>query len=347
MLSFEDAVEALAAGDFSSIADLFEGRGAPGRFRSRIEEWYEAGRFDDRPAALAQALTCACMLGRTRVAAFLLDRGVDPAEGAESGQTGFHYAVSGGHLETVELLIERKAPLEAKNMYGGTVLDQALWSALNEPGPRHASIIERLVAAGADVEAVGGRELVEEVLRRHAAQARADAGPKSKKPIETLRSLWEHVFWADARICDALSVGGSSVAEALREFAHVLGTEETWLARLEHRPPRAPVWPEPTPEGARGLMEQTHAACRAYLADLREEDLTTLVTYANSAGERFTDSTGDILLHVALHGQYHRGKVNLLLRQAGRTPAPTDFIAFVRGAPAATTADGRRKPGSR
>lgn len=36
-----------------------------------------------------------------------------------------------------------------------------------------------------------------------------------------------------------------------------------------------------------------------------------------------------------MHGQYHRGKVNLLLRQADRTPAPTDYIAFVRGVPAA------------
>ncbi|MFQ5740386.1 MAG: DinB family protein [Acidobacteriota bacterium] len=40
--------------------------------------------------------------------------------------------------------------------------------------------------------------------------------------------------------------------------------------------------------------------------------------------------------------QYHRGKVNLLLRQAGHAPAATDFIAFVRGAPAATEATARR-----
>jgi hypothetical protein len=40
---------------------------------------------------------------------------------------------------------------------------------------------------------------------------------------------------------------------------------------------------------------------------------------------------------VVLHGQYHRGKVNLLLRQEGEQPAPTDYIAFVRGVPAAVT----------
>jgi len=63
------------------------------------------------------------------------------------------------------------------------------------------------------------------------------------------------------------------------------------------------------------------------------------VTYTNSAKREFSTALGDILVHVALHGQYHRGKVNLLLRENGLEPVPADFIAFVRGAPAATQRD--------
>ncbi|MEW5976531.1 MAG: ankyrin repeat domain-containing protein [Acidobacteriota bacterium] len=173
-LLFGEAVGALNAGDFSRIQALFKDRGSLGQSRSQIEEWYDAGRFDQEPTALAQALTCACMLGQTRVAAFLLDRGVDPVSGAESGQTGFHYAASGGHLDTVDLLIERHAPLEVKNRFGGTVLDQALWSAVNEPKRDHALIIERLIKAGASLEAVGGRGVVDEVLRQHAERFRTN-----------------------------------------------------------------------------------------------------------------------------------------------------------------------------
>ena len=44
---------------------------------------------------------------------------------------------------------------------------------------------------------------------------------------------------------------------------------------------------------------------------------------------------------MALHGQYHRGKVNLLLRQGGHAPAPVDYVAFVRGVPAATEVTAR------
>ena len=57
----------------------------------------------------------------------------------------------------------------------------------------------------------------------------------------------------------------------------------------------------------------------------------------NSAGQSFETPVSDMLLQVALHGQYHRGKINLLLRQAHLPPTPTDYIAFARGVPAAVT----------
>ena len=96
---------------------------------------------------------------------------------------------------------------------------------------------------------------------------------------------------------------------------------------------------------AQGLREQAETTYRAFLAGLRNADLSALVTYTNSAGVRFTSTVGDILVHVALHGQYHRGKVNLLLRQAGHAPAAADYIAFARGAPAATEATARGESG--
>jgi hypothetical protein len=101
---------------------------------------------------IEQAFITACERGQNAICEFLLDHGVDPAGQANSGQTGFHYAAHSGQLETVKLLIARKAPLEEKNMYGGTVLGQALWSAFNEPHKNHPAIVETLIAAGAHVE---------------------------------------------------------------------------------------------------------------------------------------------------------------------------------------------------
>jgi ankyrin repeat protein len=126
----------------------------------------------DPKARMEQALIWACLYGRTRVVDLLLRKGVDPAAGADFGQTGFHFAAHGGHLGTVRLLIERNAPLEVKNMFGGTVLGQAVWSALHEPQPDHLPIIEALLEAGAKAAAAGyptGNRDVDDALRRYGA----------------------------------------------------------------------------------------------------------------------------------------------------------------------------------
>lgn len=108
--------------------------------------------FNEDPTQHEEAFIRACQFGHNSIVEFLLDRGVDPSSQANAGQTGFHYAAHSGQLETVKLLIARNAPLEVKNMYGGTVLGQALWSAYNESRPEHLRIIETLIAAGAQID---------------------------------------------------------------------------------------------------------------------------------------------------------------------------------------------------
>lgn len=167
---FRDAVQGLKAGDFSRLEPLFNDDSFADGHRCRIIEWYEGGLFADEPTALQEALTCACFLGRTSVAEYLLAQGVDPSAGASTGLDGFHWAANRGQLETVMLLIRRKAPLETRSMYGSTVLGTAVWSAINEPRADHIRIVEALIKAGARLDEVGyptGNERVDEALRRH------------------------------------------------------------------------------------------------------------------------------------------------------------------------------------
>ena len=99
-----------------------------------------------------EAFTWACFEGRTEDAEILLNKGVDPSAGFKTGLAGFHWAVNRGHTETVKMLIERQAPLEQVNMYGGTVLSCALYSIVHENKDTHAEIIELLVKAGSKIE---------------------------------------------------------------------------------------------------------------------------------------------------------------------------------------------------
>jgi len=154
--------------------------------------------------------------------------------------------------------------------------------------------------------------------------------------MQHLTKLISHLAWADDRVLAALRSATTADPACLELFAHVLAAEHVWLARLKGTTPHHPVWPALTLEQCAGLVQANQRDLSATVAELTPADLPRAITYVNSAGETFTSSIEDILLHVCLHGTYHRGQIAWALRRGGGVPMPTDYIAFTRGAPAAT-----------
>jgi RimJ/RimL family protein N-acetyltransferase/uncharacterized damage-inducible protein DinB len=159
--------------------------------------------------------------------------------------------------------------------------------------------------------------------------------------LRHLIRLLGHQSWADARALDALERAPVPVASALALLAHVLGAEHVWLARLRGAPAERAVWPELGIPECRQLAAENEAGYREFIFQLDPAGLRRVVEYRNSAGQELSTAVEDILLHVFLHGAYHRGQVAQRLRLAGATPEPTDYVAFARGTPAAV-----RQPGT-
>lgn len=157
--------------------------------------------------------------------------------------------------------------------------------------------------------------------------------------VQAINRLWAHSAWADDAIWAAVSAGGEGTA-AWREYAHVVAVDEVWLARLEGREPTVSIWPVLSRAELNELRERTAAAVSRFVQALDAPALERPAHYVNSAGKAFDNSVADVLLHNLLHSQYHRGKVNQLLRDSSADPAPVDYIAFVRGSPAAVTPRG-------
>ncbi len=164
---FGAVLEELRNGDFSKLARVFASRNSPGR-RAKIVDWYERGFFDKYPSEAAEALTCACFLGDRETAEYLILKGLDPSGGSRTGMNAVHWAANRGEIKTLKLLLSHGVPLEVKNMYGGTVLGQTVWSAVNQPGPGQLEAIAELLRAGADVNTVSvptGNPRVDELLK--------------------------------------------------------------------------------------------------------------------------------------------------------------------------------------
>lgn len=156
--------------------------------------------------------------------------------------------------------------------------------------------------------------------------------------IDHVRRLFRHMTWADDRVLtrlDEVALDTDAGREALRLFAHIVAAERVWLLRATGADASSvPIWPEWSLDETGRAARETRAGYEGLLDGLDENGLRRVVDYRNSRGMAFHTELGDILLHVATHGGYHRGQIAAVVRRGGGEPVDTDFITWVREAAA-------------
>lgn len=143
--------------------------------------------------------------------------------------------------------------------------------------------------------------------------------------LERSRLALAHDAWANRQLIATLARSGPP-PEAVRWMAHAVSVRHLWLDRLSSRVQTAPVWPEWTVAEIAREEERSERAWTAYLEALTAEDLERSISYTSSRGDPWFSRVDDVLTHVALHGEHHRGQVAAALRAAGIAPPPADFI---------------------
>ncbi len=93
---------------------------------------------------------------------------------------------------------------------------------------------------------------------------------------------------------------------------------DDWANREEVRHLRSLAAP---PQQAMKILAHIVGTERLWLGRLRHE---------KPEGEKWSSRADDILMHVVIHGAYHRGQIATLVRQSGETPAYTDYIHCTR-----------------
>src|SRR5712691_4297008 len=136
-----------------------------------------------------------------------------------------------------------------------------------------------------------------------------------------LQHLFLYDHWANREeVAHLRRTGGPQ--RAIEILAHIVGTESLWLGRIRGNPKPAIVWPKLTLDECRSQIESLREEWKRLLTNV---DLDAAVDYTNSKGERWTNTADDILMHVVLHGGYHRGQIATIVRGSNNEPAYTDF----------------------
>ncbi len=119
-------------------------------------------------------LTDAARPGNQKAIELMIDLGFDLKTSDGQGFTTLHWACWFGHLDLVAWLLTKGAPVDAKNNYGGTVLDSTVWGYANSNGDDRncVAIIDALIEAGATTDEVtpfpSGHPASDEAIKRHA-----------------------------------------------------------------------------------------------------------------------------------------------------------------------------------
>ena len=145
--------------------------------------------------------------------------------------------------------------------------------------------------------------------------------------IGHFQRLFAYDDWANQAVLRLLP---SAPPRCLELLAHILSAERLWWERLRQRTQSFPVWPNFTLHECEQQAKEIPHLWRDYLSELTEEGLSHTVLYKNTLGESWSNTVEDILIHVYTHSVYHRGQIATNMREAGGTPAYTDFIHSIR-----------------
>ena len=148
--------------------------------------------------------------------------------------------------------------------------------------------------------------------------------------VERFRRELAYDDWANREVLRHLQRESSPPASCVAWFAHILGAQSEWLARIRGTRSELAVWPRLTLDELEPSVAHLREDWTHLLEHLGEIDLARSIAYTNTKGEHWESRIEDVLTHVLLHGAYHRGQIASALREAGLTPPHTDYIHATR-----------------
>lgn len=150
--------------------------------------------------------------------------------------------------------------------------------------------------------------------------------------LTMVSDLTRHKWWANDNLLRAIAQHEAAAQdEELRKLLHhILIANRYWLLLT-----LGEAWDDakerPVPESMDALMErfrQTERAEMEWLARLAEPELERRIQPRALPG--MTVSVAEAVMQVCLHSHGHRSQCAMRLRALGGTPAPMDFVLWVK-----------------
>lgn len=144
------------------------------------------------------------------------------------------------------------------------------------------------------------------------------------------RRLLAFDHWASLETLAALAPVTDRAPRSVAWLAHVMAAKRIWYARVAGTPAPHAVHPTLPLDTIRAELVVAHDEWTAFLETCAEGALDEVIRFRTTKGEALESTLGDILTHLPIHGQHHRGQIAADIRAAGGTPPAIDFIHAAR-----------------
>ena len=157
---------------------------------------------------------------------------------------------------------------------------------------------------------------------------------------DLVRTLYRYNAWATARIFQAATPlsaaelaapSGASFSSVRETLVHIMAAQWIWLARWKGTSPTTFLDAREFPDLAslRARWDELEAETQRFVETLTDSDLSRVVEYRNTRGERWAYPLWQQVVHQVNHATYHRGEVAATLTQLGHSPGDLDLLIYI------------------
>lgn len=144
---------------------------------------------------------------------------------------------------------------------------------------------------------------------------------------EKLVDLFEYTYHFNKEMIKIISENLEKVDEkTISLINHTLNAQQIWNSRILNEK-SFEVWQINPFENLEGINQLNF---NKTLEIVQKFDPDQKIEYQNSRGKKFENTVFEMLFQAINHSTYHRGQINLLLKQSGITPILTDYIFYKR-----------------
>jgi uncharacterized damage-inducible protein DinB len=143
-----------------------------------------------------------------------------------------------------------------------------------------------------------------------------------------LEQLLAHELWGNLRVLDAMRSCDTLPDRAMILVAHMAASQHVWISRITNQTHTMAVFPVLSIDDCEALFRKHHTQLMAWAKDT--ETLQRIVAYRTTTGSSFENTVEELIAHLCLHAQYHRGQINQLIKPIATTTHDVDYIQYLR-----------------